>query len=507
MRIMLDSPAFSYRYAMSISSSPKRNALVRRQLLRAGLLSPLFLSACGSDDTSSSSASTPSESIAWNDIAVVAVRKGTIGPPMVARMLAILNTAIYDAWSAYDDTALATQPIGKATAGWGHVPTDAFRAEVNTAIAFAAYRVLVDIYPAQKSDFDAAMTARGLDPSNVTRRMDTGAGVGNTAAEAQLQYRHRDGSNQLGDLIAGAYADYTGYQPVNTPDAINNPNYWQPLRFSNGLAPAYLGAHWGLVKPFSLETGNELRPQVVLPVYGSAEYKAQADTIVNYTANLTDQQKIIAEYWANGPKSETPPGHWCVFAHDISARDRHTLADDVRLFFLLGNAMLDASIACWDCKRAYNAVRPITAIRKLYAGQQVPGLISDTQGIGPMPGEAWLPYQPTTFITPPFPEFTSGHSTFSAAGAEILRRFTGSDAFGGQYVAAAGSATHQKSVPSQAVTLRWATYSDAAAEAGMSRLYGGIHFSPADQVGQAMGREVAARVWRKGMLLLNGQPA
>lgn len=479
----------------------------RRGLLRAGLLTPLGLAACGGNGSVSAGDSAPSESLAWNDIAIKAVRKGTIGPPMVARMLALLNTAIYDAWSAFDDTALATQPIGKASfrreAGNDH----AFRAEVDRAVAYAAYRVLVDIYPAQQADFDGEMAARGLDPADVTQHMDSGSGIGNRAADAVLRERHSDGSNQLGDLAPGPYADYTGYQPVNTPDAINDPNAWQPLRFSNGAAPSYLGAHWGLVKPFALSDGAQLRPQIVLPRYGSADYKAQADAVIAYTANLTDQHKVIAEYWANGPKSETPPGHWCVFAHDISVRDRHTLADDVLLFFTLANAMLDASIVCWDCKRAYNAPRPITAVRTLYAGQQVPGLISDTQGIGPMPGEAWMPYQLTTFVTPPFPEFTSGHSTFSAAGAEILRRFTRSDAFSATHVAATASATHQKNVPSQPVTLRWDTFSAAASEAGLSRLYGGIHFAPADEYGQAMGREVASRVWARCLALRYGQPA
>lgn len=467
-------------------------------------MSPVVLAACGQDSAASRQ---PNEASAWNDIALTAVRKGTLGPPMVARMLAMLNTAIYDAWSAFDETALATHPIGKTSVRLDNSDATTYRSEVDAAVGYAAYRILVELYPTQKADFDAQLRDRGLDPYETSQAMHHGAGVGNRAAAAVIGFRRGDGSNQLGDLAPGAYSDYTGYVARNSVDTISDPNAWQPLRFSNGKAPGFLAPHWGRVQPFALRSGDELRPSIVLPPYGSAAYKAQADRVLELTAGLDDRSKIIAEYWANGPGSETPPGHWCLFGHQIGERDRHTLADDVLLYFLLGNAMLDASIACWDIKRAYDSERPITAIRALYAGQQVPGLVSDTQGIGMMAGENWMPYQLPTFITPPFPEFTSGHSTFSAAGAEILRRFTGSDRFGGSHSAAPGSAGHQKNVPSQNVTLSWDSFSAAAAEAGQSRLYGGIHFEAADQYGQLVGRAVAAKVWAKALSLLNGTPA
>lgn len=100
-------------------------------------------------------------------------------------------------------------------------------------------------------------------------------------------------------------------------------------------------------------------------------YRKQFVQVLSFSAHLTDFQKCIAEYWAGGPRSETPPGHWNALAHGISQRDQHTINDDVKLYFALNAALFDASIAAWDAKRAYDFVRPASAIRHLYTGQTV----------------------------------------------------------------------------------------------------------------------------------------
>jgi hypothetical protein len=113
-------------------------------------------------------------------------------------------------------------------------------------------------------------------------------------------------------------------------------------------------------------------------------------------------------------------------------------------------------------------------------------------------GGDWIPYQPSSFPTPPFPEFISGHSTFSAAGAEILRRWTHSDNFGAFVTFATGSSTIEPGLtPAMPTTLHWATFTDAANQAGISRRYGGIHFKVGDLVGRATGRLVGAQAWLK----------
>jgi hypothetical protein len=477
---------------------PQRLDPSRRSFVLAAAAAPMLLQACAQGPNYTG----PSVVLKWNETALSAVRAGTLAPPMVARALAILYTSMYDAWAPYDRKAVATQEGGPLRLGVPKEFTNLLAVK-EKALSYAAYEALKDIYPEQQASFNAAMGALGFDPQAILAADDPGQ-MGREAAKRLLAYRHTDGSNQLGDLAVGAYADYTGYKPVNTVTTVSDPNRWQPLKFSNGRSPGFIVPHWGSIKPFALSTGSEYRLSVSLPQFGTKAYKDQADLVLNYTANLTDQQKVIAEYWANGPKSETPPGQWHKIAAWISTRDLFDLDTDLKMFFLLSNAVMDASISCWECKRYYDSVRPITAIRTLYAGQQIKGLVSAQDGIGLMPGELWHPYQLATFSTPPFAEFVSGHSTFSSAGAEILRRYTGSDAYGESVTLAPGSSAHQVAIPKQAVSLKWDTFTAAAQEAGLSRLLGGIHFDAGNEVGQSMGGKVAAKVWEKALRLLNG---
>ncbi len=177
--------------------------------------------------------------------------------------------------------------------------------------------------PEQLASFNAAMSALGFDHQAILAADDPGQ-MGRDAAKRVLAYRHADGSNQLGDLAAGR-TDYTGYQPVNTVTTVTDPTRWQPLKFSNGRTPGYIAPQLGSIKPCALFSGSEFRLSVSLPQFGSKTYKDQADVVLNYTAHLTDQQKVIAEYWANGPKSETPPGQWHKVAAWVSTRDQFDL--------------------------------------------------------------------------------------------------------------------------------------------------------------------------------------
>lgn len=175
------------------------------------------------------------------------------------------------------------------------------------------------------------------------------------------------------------------------------------------------------------------------------------------------------------------------------------------MFFALTNAIFDAGVACWDTKRAFDSVRPVTAIHFLFAGQQVNAWGGPYQGTRLINGRDWQPYQAATVVTPPFPEFFSGHSIFSAAGAETLYRFTESDNFGGSFTQKAGtSRVEPGAVPATDITLSWATFSDAADQAGISRRYGGIHFEQGDLVGRALGRQVAAQAWDRAQAYITG---
>ncbi|MDP2384609.1 MAG: vanadium-dependent haloperoxidase [Nitrospirota bacterium] len=444
--------------------------------------------------------------VRWNDVTLQAIRDTHPGPPIVARMLAVTHTCIYDAWAPYDALAVGTQ-LGKTL----RQPV-AERTEANKkkAVSFAAYRALVDLFPTEQAKFDLVMAEMGFDPTDRSTDTHTASGVGNVACQAVLAFRHHDGSNQLGDLAPGPYADYTGYVPVNDPDHINDPNRWQPLRISNGqggfVTQKFIAPHWGKVVPFALRSADQFSPKD--PNFypqESAQYLKQAKQVLAYSANLTDREKVIAEYWADGPSSELPPGHWALCAQFVSRRDHHTLDQDVKMFFAMTNAVLDASVSSWHAKRVFDYVRPVSAIHFLFAGQQVKAWAGPGLGTRLIDGAAWQPYQATTFVTPPFAEYVSGHSIFSTSAARVLKGFTGSDHFGFSVTIPAGSSRVEPGlVPANDITLSWKKFSDAANEAGISRRFGGIHFIDGDLQARKMGRKIGRQALRKATAYFNG---
>jgi hypothetical protein len=255
---------------------------------------------------------------------------------MVARALAIAHTSIYDAWAAYDNKAVGTR-LGSSLRRPVRQRTAENAAE---AVSFAAYRAAVDLFPGSASSvFDPLMRSLGYDAADHSTDATTPTGIGNIAAQAVLDFRHRDGANQFGDERGGgagvSYSDYTGYVPANDPmdirvpfdpATVHDPNAWQPLRYVDGggtvVAPGFVGAQWQHVTTFAVSPGS-LRSATGPAKYGSPEYLAQAQALTDLSATLTDEQRMIAEYWADGPRSELPPGHWNLFAQFVSRRDHH----------------------------------------------------------------------------------------------------------------------------------------------------------------------------------------
>ncbi|MBV8705825.1 MAG: vanadium-dependent haloperoxidase, partial [Acidobacteriaceae bacterium] len=176
------------------------------------------------------------------------------------------------------------------------------------------------------------------------------------------------------------------------------------------------------------------------------------------------------------------------------------------MFFALTNAIFDAGIVAGDAKRAFDSVRPATSIPYLFQGQQIRAWGGPGKSTITMDGRFWIPYQVSTFPTPAFPEYISGHSTFSAAGAQVLLLFTGSDQFGDSVTLPAGSSNIEPGItPANPVTLYWNTFTDAANQAGISRRYGGIHFKAGDYAGRAAGRIVGYQAWIKAWCLWKGR--
>jgi len=282
----------------------------------------------------------------------------------------------------------------------------------------------------------------------------------------------------------------------------------------------------------------------------------------------------MTEFWADGPKSETPPGHWNVLANLVSDELAPNLKIggtgptvgrlewDVKLYLAVNGAVHDAAIAAWGLKGHYDSVRPISMIRFMgglgqssdpnapsYAPEGlplVPGLIEVVTKESSAPGERhaaladsvgkiaikawggvpadpktettgavwmlagdWVPYQLPTFVTPSFQGYASGHSTFSRAAAEVMTAFTGSEYFPGGvsgYTIKAGSLKNEKG-PTTDVRLEWATYYDAADQAGQSRLFGGIHIQADDFNGRIIGAQCGKEAWTLAQRYYAGQVA
>jgi hypothetical protein len=453
----------------------------------------------------------------WNSAALQGVRDAKLAPPVAARALAIVHTCMYDAWAAYDEHAVGTQLAGALR----RPASDRTLANKEQAISYAAYRALVDVFPVDtNSVYIPLMKQLGYDPNDNSTDIETPTGVGNVACAAVLEYRHHDKSNQLGDLAQGPYSDWTNYRPVNPPGTVParafftkplNPEHWQPLTYTdatgNLVLQMFAAAQWPYVTPFAMTKGDQFRSALEPGPfkYGTPGHQQQAEELVALSAGLTDKQKMITEYWNDGPNTEQPPGHWMRFAQWVSERDHYTLDDDVKMFFVLSNSLFDASIAAWDAKRTYDSVRPATAVPFLFRGKKIRAWGGPGKGTVEINGSQWIPYQEASFPTPPSPDYVSEHSTYGAAAARILELWTGSARFGDSVTLPKGSSKIEPGItPSHPVTLHWDTYADAADEAGMSCRYGGIHFLAADLAGRSLGRAVASSSWSKAQGYFEG---
>ena len=489
----------------------------------------------------------------WNEILLQAISKhpAQTGPTIVARALGMVQTATYDAWAAYDAKAKGTQLGGSLR----RPAAERTFENKSKAISYAAFRVLTDLFPPGppplhpnigsgpgQVNFPGLMTDLGYDPNDNSTDTTTPQGIGNVVAAAVLNFRHHDGSNQLGDEPARTtpdnskrYADYTGYTPFNQWNNVIDVWRWQPLCTltptgianhmppirdpslscpDSGTPPNYalqkpLGPHWQNVKMFGQLPATSFRVTGP-PKNPDGSYSTiDIDKELAFAADLTDAQKAIAEYWADGPFSVFPPGHDFIFAQALSRRrglsTAASLDADVKTFFMLGNAMMDASIACWYQKYKYDSVRPVSAIRynPNYRNRMVNSWLGPNQDYGSVPGSQWMPYQQLNVVTPPFPEYPSGHSTFSGAGATILSSTFG-EAFGAYVVIPANSSAFESSTPNQDVKLSWPTFTDASNQAGDSRRWGGIHFYTGDNHGRALGRQVAQYVYSRAQSYING---
>lgn len=498
----------------------------------------------------------------WNELALAGVRDTGARPTITTWQLFMMSAAMYDALALYSEqsTPYAT------SSGYRRPAHEHTEANQQAAVSQAAYQMLVRLFPNyEKANgyFRHYLLSLGYRP--VANSDDSPAGIGYKVAMAMLNSRSHDGSNYQNDFapVTSAYYPHP-YTPVNSPDPISevgifgssfDPNKWQPLRVPNGTVlddqeqaavdnlninsfgdQEFLTPHWGAVTPFALDYGSQFRPTPP-PQFGShapytdakgllstneEAYLRQIEEVIYYSSTLGDRKKVIAEFWADGPRTESPPGHWNQLAHGLIERDQLGLEASTHLFFALNGALLDAGIATWEAKRAYDYIRPASAIRWLMQGKTIHAWGGPNMGTQPIQGETWRPYQSITFVTPPFPEYVSGHSTFSRSSAEVLTLFSGSGLFYdgvtttlqdvnndgakdffGEHIAPAGSFFIEQG-PAQPVVLRWNTFQDAADEAGISRLFGGIHIQDGDLRGRELGRKIGVNAYQHARRYIDG---
>jgi hypothetical protein len=563
----------------------------------------------------------PDRSVAWvwNEALLEAIRRDTPRPTVHSRNLFHLSTAMWDAWVAY--TGTGSPYFVSETPTPVDQEAELREALSHAAYRLLSHRFSKSVaaFTAQ-ANFNYWMHVLGYDPKDTTTVGPTAAAVGNRIGAATIVATVNDGSNEANDYTDNTgYVPVNAPLVVGLPGAtMVDPNRWQPLSLNVNRAQtgtpipsnpqAALGPHWGNVAPFALVRDNpgDVYSDPGAPPYldgvGDADFKTAILDVIRrssmldpadatmvdaspgalgnnslgtndgtghavnpvtgmpYASNMVrraDLARVIAEFWADGPASETPPGHWNTLANHVSYDPTFErrfggvgpLVDelewDVKLYLALNGAVHDAAVACWDAKRKYDYARPISMIRYMGGRGQSSSMLSpsyhprglpleadlvevitpattaigqkhrhlagfegqiairtwkgnpsnpatQTGGVGWIRAVEWVPYQLPTFVTPAFQGYTSGHSTFSRAAAEVLTTMTGSAFFPGglhEHVYPAGHLDFENG-PSADVTLQWATYYDAGDAAGQSRLWSGIHVEADDFGGRIMGSQI-----------------
>ncbi len=378
--------------------------------------------------------------LGWNQAALEAIKTDKTNPPIASRNLAILETAVFDAvngLTAFYDAYKFDNGINPD-------------ASVEAAASQAAYRVLTELYPTQKATFDGILNGYLQDlPAGdfVTK----GLAYGKAVAEAALASRTNDGSKTV--------VPYTASTEIGK---------WQPT----GSVTSPLLPQWGKVTPFALESSSQFRPDAP-PALTSTEYAKDFNLTkdlgsLNSTTRTADQTEI-AKFWADGGGTYTPPGHWNSIATQLLGESNASLVESAHTLGVLSIALADAAIACWDAKYTFNTWRPVTAIKQ-----------AALDGNDATTADAtWQ----SLIATPPFPEYTSGHSTFSSTAATVLTELIGDNV---------NFTTSSIGLPG--VTRSFTSFQQAAQEAGISRIYGGIHFLSANISGLECGEQIGEYV-------------
>jgi hypothetical protein len=404
-----------------------------------------------------------------------------LGPGRASRAMAIVHTAIFDAMNAIAGgfqgyTGLRAAPPGTS---------------VEAAIALAAYDTLVALFPAQQDDLDEVLAADlGVIPEG--RAKTLGIELGQAAAAAMLARRENDGSDhpepRIGiDWIPG-----------------NRPGQWRQDPISKH--PLALGAHWGEVEPFVLQSSDQFRvpppPALSSQQYAAAYDEVKAlggDGIVTPTSRA-DDQTFTGIFWAydGTPSLCAPPRLYNQIAVHIAEQQRTGPFELARLLALINVAMADAGIAIWESKYHYRLWRPVRGIREDDGNDAT----APDPTFSPLGAPASNLTGPN--FTPPFPAYPSGHAGFGGALFQMLRNVYGTDRIAFTFVSDEfnGETLDNEGHPRPLLPRRFASLSQAEEENGQSRIYLGIHWAYDKTQGIAQGRRVADLVFRRAFTRL-----
>ncbi len=377
----------------------------------------------------------------WNQQGIDATRLARNPPPMAALLLATYHVAIFDTANGFTRTYkgwLVDEPA----------PTGA---NMDAAVAGAAHAVLKALWGGTNPRMIEIAYDKALSAIPDGQAKTAGIAWGEKVADAILAKRADSGYNKP---IPGNYSS-------------NEVGKWRetPPTFRPALLP-----YWGKVTPFVMTSQSQFRAPPPESL-GSKEYAEELAFVANHGArdgaDRTDYQTLCTPFWSDDLGTSTPPGHWNMIAQDIARRKSYSEADCARLFALLNLAEADAAIACWEAKYYYNVWRPETALREMDAKTN-PDVVNHPDFIPNM-------------VAPPFPTYTSGHSTFSSAGARSIALFIGTDEI--------DFSVTSDGLPG--VVHKFSRLSDAQKEAGMSRVWGGIHTMSDNLEAQKVGVKVA----------------
>jgi hypothetical protein len=397
--------------------------------------------------------------------------------------------AAFDAMAPYHETAVGIYSrIGRRPSS-----ESATNRNLNISGLYAGWQVWQRVFGDSRPALRDFMVAIGLDPDDESEDPTSPIGIGNIAGKAVFEAHKRDGMNFLGDEGGRRYnprpwADYTGYRPVNNAFDLVNPSRWQPLLHPHngrrvGGGPGdlgiYVAQHFvtpqaGRVRPLIYKNPSQfsLAPPDFSDHTNPRKYKRSVDEIIEASAALTDEQKVIVEVMDN---KRWGIGHSAVF---ILNRHDQNGEQGIRGWatFLLEHvlATFEAAIAAWYQKVRYDAVRPISAVRHVYGKRKLTAWGGPGKGtVNDIPADQWSPYLPTG----DHPEYPSGSTTMCAASSQCARRYFGDDVLDWRFIFRAGATLTEPGIaPARDIEVYFPTWTDFTEKCANSRVWGGVHF-------------------------------